>query len=176
MSVFRIGKKSKIEDNELEFIDEIDELDWDYSDDGDFETVDSIDKKVVQDEKSDDTYQETASRIVDISEMQLNNQHDSKMILQKRLLWFFIALLSVQTIAIIAVVLLNGFWERFTLNDGVVISFITSAFVETLGVVALMVKFAFYNEQETKIISILNSYIEHFKVYNSSEHKSNMND
>ena len=176
MSVFRIGKKSKIEDNELEFIDEIDELDWDYSDDGDFETVDSIDKKVVQDEKSDDTYQETASRIVDISEMQLNNQHDSKMILQKRLLWFFIALLSVQTIAIIAVVLLNGFWERFTLNDGVVISFITSAFVETLGVVALMVKFAFNNEQETKIISILNSYIEHFKVYNSSEHKSNMND
>ena len=176
MSVFRIGKKSKIDDNELELIDEIEDLNWDYSDDGDFETVDSIDRRVVQDEKSDDTYQETASRIVDISEIQLNNQHDSKTKLQKRLLWFFIALLSVQTIAIVVVILLNGFNKRFQLNDGVIIAFITSAFVETLGVVALMVKFAFNNEQETKIISILNSYIEHFKVYNSSEHKSNIND
>lgn len=150
-----------------------DSISLDYGNQDDYEQIDERDVELVQDKKSDDSYQETASRIVDISENQLKEHNDTKKDLQKILLIFFIFLLSIQIIAIIGLVLLKGFCGSFKINDNVLITFITSAFVETLGVIAIMVKFSFNIEQETKIISILSSYIKDFKVYNSSEHGSN---
>lgn len=148
---------------------------FDYGYDGDYEKVDDVDSKINQDEKSDNSYQRTANKIVNISANQLSEQNTSKRHFQKILLVFFIILLSVQFLAIIVLVLIKGFSKNFEISDAILLTFITSVFVETLGVIAIMVKFSFNNEQETKIISILNSYIKDFKVYNSSEHGSKSN-
>lgn len=44
-------------------------------------------------------------------------------------------------------------------------TYIVSAFVETLGVVAVMVRFAFDTKQEVEILSTLNGIVEHFQKY-----------
>lgn len=147
-------------------------LNIDYGYDGVYEQVDERDNELRQDEKSDDSYQKTASRIVEISENQLKEQNCTKKELQKILLVFFVVLLSLQLLSIVVLVLIKGFCKNFNISDSILLTFITSAFVETLGVIAIMVKFSFNIKQETNIISILSSYIKDFKVYNSSEHKT----
>lgn len=160
------------------YYDEITDFDdIDFGFDGDYEDVDKSDEKIKeksQDEKSDDSYQNTARKIVNISASQLKSQNKTKTKMQKILLKFFSALLILQFIAIIVILLLKGFSVNlFNLSDTVILAFITSVFVETLGIVAIMVKNSFNHTQETEIISILNSYISNFKIYNSSEHGQN---
>lgn len=156
-------------DRELDFSDMIDVLD--FGEDGEYELVDKVDSNVQsQDQKSDDSYQKTAREIVKISKDQLNKQYRSKRSMQNILLNFFVSLLLSQFFFIIVTVMLKGLNENFVLSDQIILVLITSVFVETLGVIAIMVRFAFNSNQEIEIISILHSYIKDFKIYKSSEH------
>lgn len=146
----------------------------DYGIDGNYEQVEEVDSELRQDEKSDNAYQKTADKIVNISNDQLDAQRKMKDKAKSKLLNFFIALLFIQFLSIVAIVVLKGL-RYFDISDSVLIVYITSVFVETLGVIAIMVKSSFNSAQEIEIIKILNSYIKDFKVYNSSEHRGENN-
>lgn len=149
---FNLDKK-RVENVEIEEIEENDE---------EINTQDII---------SDNTYQITAKGIVTASIEQLESQNYTKNCLRKKLLTSFIWLLFLQLLLITVLVVLSSVNIGFSVDKSVLITIITSVFVETLGVVAIMVKFAFDSTQEVEIINILHSYISNFKIFNSSEHK-----
>lgn len=150
---------------------------FDFGDDGEYEDVDEIDNEIAtQDVRSDNTYQVTAKKIVRASIKQLIDQNSTKNGLRKVLLNSFIWLLFLQLLLIAVLVILSSCSINFNVDKTVLITIITSVFVETLGVIAIMVKYAFDNTQEVEIINILHSYISNFKVFNSSEHQSKKQD
>lgn len=59
----------------------------------------------------------------------------------------------------------NATCTSFSISDDLIKTYIVSAFVETLGVVAVMVRFAFDTKQEVEILSTLNGIVEHFQKY-----------
>lgn len=157
-------------DEEVDFDESF--FDFDYGIDGEYEEADEVDSAVqTQDEKSDDAYQKTTDKIVEISKEQLIKQYDSKKDLQKILSIFFVVFIAVQFLLLIVLLLIKGFYKDFKLENVVILSYMTSVFVETLGAIIIMIQFAFDSKQETKILSILSSVISNFKVYNSSEHE-----
>ena len=78
---------------------------------------------------------------------------------------FFSIFISVQFIALIVMLFLRGFIQAFDISDTLFTAYIVSVFVETLGIVAVMVKFAFDTKQEVEILSTLNGVIEHFQKF-----------
>lgn len=145
----------------------------DFGEDGAYENVDEVDSELAsQDVISDNTYQLTAKMIVNASIEQLNTQNTTKNDIRRALLNAFLWLLFLQLLLITVLVVLSSWLPSFVVDKSVLISIITSVFVETLGVIAIMVKYAFDSTQEVKIIDILHSYISNFKIFNSSEHQS----
>lgn len=160
------------ENTKIDFDDTL--FDVDYGDDGEYEDVDELDLTFqTQDEKSDNAYQKTTDKIVEISRNQLKNQYDSKIELQKNLSRFFSVFLSFQFGALVIFMVMKGFIKDFKLSDSIILAYMTSVFVESLGAIIIMIKFAFNSEQETEILHILNSVISKFKIYNSYEHGKN---
>lgn len=114
--------------------------------------------------ESEANYNEIAHRIVDISNEQLSKQNKDKQSIRKFFMPFFSVFISVQFISLIIMLFLRGF-ETFYIPDELFTAYIVSVFVETLGIVAVMVKFAFDTKQEVEILSTLNSIIEHFQKF-----------
>lgn len=130
----------------------------------------AMDHKLKEDAKnaeveSDIEYRKIAKSIVDISNDQLGKQNKSKIDLKESFETFFKWLLSLQLIAIFALLIIKGFFKDFNITDSVLIAVISSVFVESLGIVAVMVKYAFDSEQEVKILEILKELIKNYQKY-----------
>lgn len=78
---------------------------------------------------------------------------------------FFIWFISIQYIILVLFLLLTAFCRTFHLSDTIVISYITSVFVETLGAIIFMIKYAFDSSQEVKVLEILNGVVLNFKKF-----------
>lgn len=129
------------------------------------QTADSgrLDGDIAKD--SENRYISLVSKIVDISKEQLDCQRNNKQSFRKFFGWFFGIFLSVQYIALIVIMIKNATCTSFSISDDLIKTYIVSAFVETLGVVAVMVRFAFDTKQEVEILSTLNGIVEHFQKY-----------
>lgn len=123
-----------------------------------------IDSRIRQ--ESENCYIDIVSRIVNISEKQLTEQRKGKEGFRKFFVIFFCIFISIQFLALLAMVALNAFVTSFSVSDGLLNTYIVAVFVETLGVVAVMVKFAFNTKQEVELLATLNSVVEHFQKFN----------
>ena len=59
--------------------------------------------------------------------------------------------------------------RQIQLSDNVLTVYMTSVFVETLGAVVVMIKYAFKADEEVRIIDILNAVVKNFQKYRDSK-------
>lgn len=103
--------------------------------------------------------------IVKLSSNQLVSQQEKKIGSRESFQKFFIWLLIGQMSALIILIIAKAIFKDFNLTDKVIITFITSIFVETLAVVGIMIKFNFDSSQEVQILKILNGVVEKFQKF-----------
>ena len=125
--------------------------------------ADAID--LILKQQSEDNDIEIARDIVNISTDQLTIQNNSKNDLKSRFTTFFTRLLTSQYIVLILLLVVKSFWTKACLSDTIVITYMTSVFIETLGAIAIMIKYAFSSEQEVSILAILNSVISNYQKF-----------
>lgn len=66
---------------------------------------------------------------------------------------------------LVAFLFIKAFVLHIYLTDTIVISYMTSVFVETIGAIAIMIKYAFDSQQEVNILDILNSVISNYQKF-----------
>lgn len=118
---------------------------------------------------SEKAYIRITEKIVETTTNQLKEERNNKKDLRRILLNFFIFLLSLQYIGMIFLVAFGI--QHIT----VVITYMTSVFVETLGAVYIMVKFAFDSKTEVQGLKIMTEVVSRFKKYRKNE-KERMED
>lgn len=122
--------------------------------------------------QSEAEYIDVAHEIVDTSIKQLDNQNASKATLKQILCIFFMCFIGIQYIALLVIFALEIFQVGLRLPNEIVIAYITSIFVETLGAIILMIKYAFDSKQETQVLKILNGVISNFQKFNGNSSTS----
>lgn len=129
----------------------------------------------IQDElerESNKNYDKVVAEIVDISKKHLNNQNEKKSGIRKKLIWFFIGLLSFQMLAVVTLIALSSVETlSFVISDFLLATFITSVFIETLGAMIIMVSFAFGSKEEVEVVGLLTEVIKNYQKYNRLEKK-----
>ena len=119
------------------------------------------------DTASEQFYNETASKIIDQSIIQLNGQNDTKNKLRTGFSCFFKIFLSIQYAVLVVILVLQAV-NILKLPTEIIITYISSVFVETLGGLIYMVKFAFEVSQEKEIVQILNNFLKDFKKHSDN--------
>ena len=119
--------------------------------------------------QSEEGYIEIVGDIVDATISQLGFQNDSKKNIRKVLLIFFVILLSVQYVSLFVLLMFKGFIVNFYIDNSILLAFITSVFVETLGAVTIMISFAFASKQENQALKILHGAIERYQKFGNNE-------
>ena len=127
------------------------------------ENADSLDNDLMA--KSEGAYIGIANKIVDSATKQLDEQNTSKNSLKKTFTIFFVVLLSMQYVVLAVLLFIRTFQCWSLLNDTVIITYISSVFLETLGAVILMIRYAFDSKQETQVLEILNSIISRYQKF-----------
>lgn len=127
------------------------------------ENVRDIVKAEIQ---SNINYHEVVSEIVFTAKEQLEISNEEKTNIRTRFLWFFVIMLSLQFISVVAFVTLNAIdILEFSISDPLMQIYIGSVFVETLGEVGIMIKFAFDSKDEVKIIELLTAVVNNYQRY-----------
>ena len=128
--------------------------------------ADKIDQKLSDElaKNSEATYTNIAEELVKTSSSQLDTQNQSKTWLKKTFTVFFIIFISVQYAVLIALMFIKTFFNTY-LKDAVLLAYISSVFVETLGAIILMIKYAFDSNQEINILGILKGIIKNFQKF-----------
>ena len=108
-------------------------------------------------------YNETVQSVIEITKNHLKSQNDTKNKLRTPFTWFFCIFLSVEYIGLLVLIILNACVSGFTVSEYILIAYISSVFLETLGVILFMIKFAYTNKTELKILEILQSIINNYK-------------
>ena len=129
----------------------------------DNKSADDIDSNLKK--ASEDTYREIAEDIVEISASQMKLQNESKNNLKKSFTIFFMIFISIQYLILIIFMFIKMFANSVELTDTVLISYITSVFVERIGAIIIMIKYAFDSKQEVEILKILNGVISNFQKF-----------
>lgn len=117
-------------------------------------------------DKSEETYLDIVQDVVKNSKKNLETMHKEKLDLRYRLIDFCLQILCIQMIFLIILLL---FSKKIGLSDNVLSVYMTAVFVETLGSVIVMVKYAFKSDEEVKIIDILNAVVKNFQKYDNTE-------
>ena len=128
----------------------------------------NLDKNLVA--ESERAYLEITRHIVDISEEQLDKHTEDKNSLRVKLLRYIKIFLVVQFAFLIFFLIFNQTFS-FQISDFVFNVYIVSVFVETLGGLLVMVRYAFASEQEVKLIEILTAIVGNFKKYNDDDNE-----
>ena len=126
-------------------------------------SIEDIDRELKT--ESENTYLQIVKDIVDVSQKQLKRQNTSKDSLKDKFTKFFIWFISIQYIILILFLFLMAFCSTFYLSDTIIVTYITSVFVETLGAIIFMIKYAFDSSQEVNVLEILNGVILNFKKF-----------
>ena len=115
--------------------------------------------------ESEIEYRKIAVSVVNISSEQLKKQNRSKAALKIIFSSFFTAFIIVQFVILIWLLRLKFVCQVASITDTIIIAYISSVFVETLGVIIVMVKYAFNSDQEVSILDILNGVIANFQKF-----------
>ncbi len=128
-----------------------------------------IDSNQDLDAESEKLYNEVSREIVDTSREQLVARHNNKNELRKSLSKFFKWFLSLQYLVLVVFLIFQGL-GLLKLSTEIIITYITSVFVETLGGLIAMVKFAFESTQENQIMEIMHNFLKDFKKHSDNNH------
>ena len=116
--------------------------------------------------ESDENYRKLAYDIFEASRSQLEKQNGKKDELKKQFTSYFKWILVIQLLALFVIIILKGFsLYDFDVSDNVFVAIIVSVFVETLGVIGIMIKYAFDSDQEVQILTILNSIVKDYQKF-----------
>ena len=129
--------------------------------------VSRMDNQILAD--AEKSYSKTVDEVIRISGEQLTEEGKNKQKLRFFFTIFFSIFIASQFVILSVVIFLLGLQQDFVLPDGVLTAYIASVFVETLGVVALMVKFVFNSQEEVKIIDILNAVVVNYQKFNRKD-------
>ena len=122
-------------------------------------------------QQSEKAYIEIVRGVVEKSSASLTALREDKKNLRDSFVGLFKVLIMAQLIALAIVIIVKGFVPCFRISDNIVLTFMTTVFVETIGVIALMIAFAFTSKEEIEIINILNSVVENYQKYNNIRQK-----
>ena len=114
--------------------------------------------------ESDQDYREITKTIIRKTSAQLEAHTNAKKPLRLILLWFVVALLSAQFVALVFILFFNNAWN-LEISDYIINVYVVSLFLETLAGLIIMIKFSFDSKQEVQLIEVLNAIIRHFKKF-----------
>lgn len=117
-------------------------------------------------DRSEETYLNIVQDVVDSSKEKLTIIHNEKLELRCKLIDFCLQILAIQIVFLFLFLILS---KLIGLSDNVLSVYMTAVFVETLGAVIIMIKYAFKSDEEVKIIDILNAVVKNFQKYNNSD-------
>ncbi|MDR0914230.1 MAG: hypothetical protein LBM65_03600 [Oscillospiraceae bacterium] len=113
-------------------------------------------------------YEGSIDRVIDISAEHLESQNVGKKELKDSFFRFFVKFVSIQYIVLVVLfalkILFDAFYWNFGISEILFQTYIISVFVETLSVIAVMVKFAFNNDNELGLISVLEKVVHYYKL------------
>ncbi len=138
----------------------IDEALLDKSPSGDV-ALRNVDKGLTLEEKSDETYREVTTRVVNITEKNLEKQTESKENIRKELLPFIRWFLVLQYTVLCIVLVFNN--AILHLNTTIITTYIVSVFAETLAGLIIMIKYAFDPKQEVELLKVLNAVVSDYQ-------------
>lgn len=165
------GDNSTSKNSQLDFSD-FDNIEFNFSSDSrwnDDTITYGIDYELDMQKRSEDDYIEITNKIVGASVHQLSEQNKSKSELKSTFTKFFILFVSAQYIALVLFLALRMIFGVSNLSDGVIIAYISSVFVETLGAIVLMIKYAFDSKQETNVLKILSAAISNYQKFGGTK-------
>lgn len=115
-------------------------------------------------------YGRIAQIIVRATSDELKRQALDKKPLKTEFIKFFKIFLFVQYIVLSLMLFLIGFGGEvnFILSHDVIVLYVSSVFLETLGALIIMINYAFNSRQEIKLIEILNNAISNYQKGNNS--------
>lgn len=131
------------------------------------EALGKLDSELMANSEAD--YREIAKSIVNASLDQLDEQNDSKKDLKNKFYEFFARFIAVQFAFLVAMILIRSIFGADSLSDQIIIAYIASVFVETLGAIILMIKYAFDSSQETSVLKILNGVISNYQKFKNND-------
>lgn len=114
---------------------------------------------------SDKEYISIVKDVVSFSKKNLECIRSDKQELRNELVSFCIRILGIQLFMLCFFIFLSAMFDTFNLSDEVLIAFMTSIFVETLGAIIVMVNFAFKSKEEVEIVNILNAVVKNYQKY-----------
>ncbi len=118
--------------------------------------------------RSEEAYIRIVSNVVEKSSSSLNELRDDKKNLRNSFVNLFKGLIMAQLIGLAFILMFKGFCPYFNVADNIILTFMTTVFVETMGVITLMILFAFKSDEEIKIIDILNSVVGNYQKFSIS--------
>ena len=111
---------------------------------------------------SEKAYINTTDKIVDAAVEQLDKQISTKRKLKVAFTRFFMGFIFVQYFFMILLFLIKAFLAT-NFPETVILAYITSVFVETLGAMIIMVTYSFTDKEEVSIISILSGVVSKYQ-------------
>lgn len=131
-----------------------------------FDTNKNLEKIRRLEDKSHENYHEVVTNIIDISKEHLTHADKDKTSIRKTFIIIFSVMLFIQLAAIITFMALKAVESvAFDISDSLMTVFIGSVFVETLGVIGVMIGFAFASKDEVKIVKLLTAVINSYQKY-----------
>ena len=117
-------------------------------------------------QQSEQAYIEIVQGVVNFSKDKLNVISKQKDKMRQRLIDFCLQIVIVQ-LFILFLLLVCG--SNVGMSDKVIITFMTAVFVETLGAIIIMMRYAFKSDEEVSIIDILNAVVGRYQKYHDNE-------
>lgn len=114
---------------------------------------------------SNEAYEKIVKDVVDFSKENLQDIHTDKQELRSRLVEFCINILGAQLAILFFLLICTALFESFAISDKVLVAIMTSIFVETLGAIIVMIKFAFQAKEEVEMVGILNAVVKNYQKY-----------
>ena len=118
-----------------------------YQEDIESRKIDSTDQDLLKSDPGiffENQYSKLSREIVDFSKTQVSESVKEKKVQKRKVLNFLICFIKIQFVVLVLMILLNGFdFIKFNLANDIITVYMTSVFVETLGIIFFIVKFLF---------------------------------
>lgn len=127
--------------------------------------VENTNEILILKHESEIDYKTTVRQIIRLSKDNLESLRKDKISLREDFVNFFKQILGIQLTVLIAFLFFNSASVDFDISDKVLITFMSSIFVETLGCIILMIKYAFKSDEEVQIIKTLNAIVQKYQKF-----------
>ena len=111
---------------------------------------------------SERAYVDITKKVANASIQQLHRQFHSKNLLKISFGKFFMWFIAAQYFVLVLLFAVKAFFAP-NFSDSIILTYMTSVFVETLGALVIMIVHAFDSKEEVQILNILNKVFSSFQ-------------